>query len=131
MVETSPMKMRSESICEIFESAPRVKLSQALPIPKQLEQGPIPQSVEGKGFSYSGTALAAVAVSRIALASSAAEITRFLVAPKPSCRVETLALHPTSNTYVNRANRRVWPAFHDHLKSAFTAGKGVEGGGRG
>src|SRR3546814_15007543 len=73
MVETSPMKMRSESICEIFESAPRVKLSQALPIPKQLEQGPIPQSVEGKGFSNSGTALAAVAVSRIALASSAAE----------------------------------------------------------
>src|SRR3546814_13925364 len=80
MVETSPMKMRSESICEIFESAPRVKLSQALPIPKQLEQGPIPQSVEGQGFSNSGTALAAVAVSRIALASSAAEITRFIVA---------------------------------------------------
>src|SRR3546814_14503939 len=79
MVETSPMKMRSESICEIFESAPRVKLSQALPIPKQLEQGPIPQSVEGKGFSNSGTALEAVAVSRIALASSAAEITRIMV----------------------------------------------------
>src|SRR3546814_7625119 len=75
MVETSPMKMRSESICEIFESAPRVKLSQALPIPKQLEQGPIPQSVEGKGFSNSGTALAAVAVSRIALASRSEEHT--------------------------------------------------------
>src|SRR3546814_21043267 len=113
MVETSPMKMRSESICEIFESAPRVKLSQALPIPQQLEQGPIPQSVEGKGFSNSGTALAAVAVSRIALASSAAEITRLIVAPKPWCRVENLAIHPTSNTDVSRANRMGWNAFPD------------------